>query len=170
MARRGHFPRRSTSRRQTSWFNINIAETAVASGAAVLLSSLTAVGLAFRPFTVIRSRGVILVSDATAVTMAAFAIEVVDETQITGGIGVIPTPLTEADSDEFFVYEPVGTTGYQIAGAGATDVFSGQAFPFDSKAMRKVGIDESIAMVVENQGSGNTISISVVGRMLIKLH
>ena len=42
---------------------------------------------------------------------------------------------------------------------------------FDSKAMRKVGANEDIAVVVENGAGGdNGAIIRIVGRMLVKFH
>jgi len=167
--RSGFSPRIRSPKRIAIWAFVDVSETAIAAGAAVLLGTGNAALNALRPFTIVRSRGIIFVSDATGVALSVYAEEVIDETQATGGIGVIPTPVTESDSSEFYVYQPVATTGYQVAGAGAADIFSGKTFMYDSKAMRKVGPDETTASVIENT-SANALSVTVFGRFLIKLH
>ena len=95
--------------------------------------------------------------------------QVVSDSAVAAGVGSVPTPLTETDAD-YFVYAPVAfdfefsnATGiYQLAGDGVVHTV-------DSKAMRKVGLDEDVSVVLQQQVGTGAI-LSVEGRFLVKLH
>ncbi len=142
-------------------------------GSSIFALSLTAAELAFRPFTIVRTHLEILQqSDQLAVSefmAAALGICVVSQSASSAGIGAIPTPLTELDSDLWLVYQPM-LHQFLFASAVGFQAMVGVRYTVDSKAMRKVNNDQDVAVVVEGSVTGEGQSISVIGRMLIKLH
>ncbi len=172
MARRGRTYARPAARKMI-WFSAGVAQLNVSASNAVLMSTLNAAALLFRPFTVVRTHLIISYeSDQLAVSefsQGAFGMQVVTEPAAAGGITTVPTPVTEVDAD-YFVYQPLISSFLFSSGVGFSDS-SGQAniFTVDSKAMRKVDIDDTIAMTVQNASAFGT-NIAVEGRFLVKLH
>ncbi len=142
-----NFPRRAQTR-VMSWFQIIPATTAtaVAAGTGILLASLNATALAARPFTVVRTRGLLLwQTDQAANTedpFGVFSMQVVTESAVAAGIGSIPTPATETDAD-YFVFEPVADSLIVSSAIGIFNPHAQAIHRFDSKAMRKVGVWEN---------------------------
>ncbi len=93
---------------------------------------------------------------------------VVSDQASAAGVGSVPTPVTESDAD-FFLYEPL-MAAFTFADATGIDADSGTVTQFDSKAMRKVGINEDVVLVVENEHSTQGAAVTIIGRMLLKLH
>ncbi len=162
------------SRRESVWIPIGTFE-ATLSGApsAALGLSLNAAALALRPFTIVRSRGIFQArSDQLAadeIYGADLGMAVVTFQASTVGVTVVPTPVTDKGSDQFFVYEQLFGRIQIGSGAGTgppTDL--SQVVHFDSKAMRKVGEDDDVICAVENEINGVIVVVS--GRMLLKLH
>ncbi len=142
-------------------------------GSAVLVSSLSASALALRPFTVVRTRGVIFVSSDQSANTENQALNyghiVVSDQARSAGIASVPTPVAEDNSD-WYVFE---TLMAAIRVATAASVFSiGESRVIDSKAMRKVDVGQDIVSVVESNATG--ISEGSLFRVyfcdLIKLH
>ena len=177
MARRsptGRFPAlRQGRRREMLWIGFTPTTTAFTSSQAVLLGSSNAAALALRPFTIIRTRGWIKIeSDQTAnseLQWLTYGHIVVKFTAVSAGIASIPTPITEVNAD-FHVYESISSG---VAVSSATSVFeSGFQKGFDSKAMRKVDIDDDVVIVGETPATGISEGLSLTegGRVLVKLH
>ncbi len=171
MARGPHRIIRKGRDRISVWIGVTLRDVSVAADTAVLVGQLNAAALAFRPFTVIRTRLVVgWESDQVAATespMGGFGIQVVTSAAITAGIGSVPTPISEIDAD-YFVYQSL----ISHIEFGSAVGFQKQAFrqyEIDSKAMRKVGPDQDMAITVEETNSFGAV-IAVMGRMLIKLH
>jgi len=108
-------------------------------------------------------------SAASEFTQAAFGMQVVTDSASGAGIASVPTPITDSDSD-FFVYQPLhqeilfkDATGFGL------EQGAGSAWIVDSKAMRKVGINDDIAMTLEVRSAVGS-AIAIEGRMLVKLH
>ena len=162
---------RPPTRRQMVWFQAGLALTVVASGGATLLTVLNAAALALRPFTIVRTRLYIKwASDQLATTenpQGVFTIGTVSEQASAAGIVSVPTGISEADGD-FFVYEGLINEFAFVTGTGF-DGDAGTGYVVDSKAQRKVGINEDVVSAVETRSQGGA-SISVEGRMLVKLH
>ena len=159
--------------RMTRWLSIPINQVAV-DGTAVLAASLSAEALTLRPFTIVRTRITILqLSDQLAVTedqVGGFGICVVSESASAAGVASVPTPLTELNSDLWFVHQTM-LNSISIAGTVSIgDTRSGTQYIVDSKAMRKVNNDEDVVVVVEGSGTGDGQAISFLGRILVKLH
>ena len=166
-ARRGAKP-------HTVWFNLNAGSTAtaVAANTAVLMATLNATGLALRPFTILRSRGIIhWVSDQVATgetPVGDFGLIVTKETAATAGVASIPTPGTETDAD-FFVYQSM-LDDFVFSTGAAWQSGAGVQYMFDSKAKRRVDVDDDMCWVVENIHATAGALCFVNGRMLVQLH
>ena len=171
MARRHRSIQQARSDRIPIWLQGNTFDAAVAGSGRTLLGQLNAGALAFWPFTVIRTRLEIVwesdQSGAAEAPMGAFGMVVVKETASAIGITAVPTPLSESDAD-YFVYQPM-ITSFDFVTAAGFDPNAGSHYTVDSKAMRKVGIDDDIVSVAE-EGNGDGALISVMGRFLVKLH
>ncbi len=158
-------------RRQTVWVGLTSGtdRVNVTANSAFLLAVGTAQLLALRPFTIVRTRGTILVSTdqiaADEEPQMILGMGVFSDTAVAAGIASLPDPITNADGD-WFVFEDV-PFGFKKNADGNT-VWS--SYRFDSKAMRKVGLDEDSALVVANNSAADGGQIIVSGRVLLKLH
>jgi len=153
-------------RRQTFWFGSTFASVTIASAStASLITSLNAAALAFRPFTIVRTRGVFTIrSDQLAGSedqSGAYGRIVVSDQSVAIGVTAVPTPVTDSQSD-WHVYEPfmdslrfLDATGFQLG--------TSRQYIVDSKAMRKVSEGQESAI-----SSG--IVFVVATKILIKLH
>ena len=178
MARRsptGRFPAlRQGQRRETLWVGGIDTQATIAAGAnPLLIGSFNAAALALRPFTIVRTRGLIsLASDqvaASEIQHAAFGIAIVSDQASAIGVTAIPTPRTDSASDLWFVYEWLfnefvlgDSTGFQEGGVKTKEI--------DSKAMRKVEDGEDLVAVVEGGLVGLGFDFGSFFRVLIKLH
>ncbi len=158
--------------RSNVWLGAGLVVTGVAASATVLLSSLNAAALALLPFTIVRSRlSVFWGTDQAATSefaQAVFSSQVVTAAAATAGIGSVPTPLTETDAD-FIIYRPMFSDLRLASAVGFDQTGGNQTFEVDSKAMRKLGIDDQLVFVIENRSPVGT-QIAIEGRMLVKLH
>ena len=86
------------------------------------------------------------------------------------GIGSVPTPLSQTDAD-YFVYQP-WFAGFTFGSSASFTNSPSQdhAWVVDSKAMRKVGLDDDVATVVEAGVGTFGVNVSVEGRFLVQLH
>ncbi len=167
--------RSSGPQRLTMWLDITTAE-ATLSGApsAVLSNSLNAAALALRPFTVVRTRGILFLRSDQLVTGETYGVgmaqAVVSEQASAIGVTAVPTPVTDKESDLFFVYESLFGAIFIGSGAGTGVPTSGggEFMKWDSRAMRKVNDDQDVVLTLENEING--VQVTVTGRILIKLH
>ena len=123
-------------------------EVTIGATAKVLLGSFTA----DLPTTVRRTRGLVSFrTDQTAgseLPFGAFGMCVVSDDAFAAGAASIPGPFTDAFSDLWFVHEFfIAPTRYATV-AGQDN--SAMIVSIDSKAMRKVGEDETVAVMIEN--------------------
>ena len=172
----GFIVRGGKSRRETFWIGgTAFSQTLVANTTAALVLALSAGALALRPFTIVRTRGIIRVtsdqSGASENYGASYGKAVVSEQANAIGVTAVPTPTTDNASDLWFVYEfLLGRFLFQDA-TGAQDV--GVERLIDSRAMRKVEDGQDVVTVVEGPGAGGGTSGSLINsfdRMLVKLH
>ena len=173
MPRRRSYPAlRQGQRRKSSWFAgpDETAATTVAAGSADLQSVLNAVGLQYRPFTIVRTVGQIFISSDQAaggeLFHGAFGLAVVSEQAAAAGTGSLPTPITEQGSEFWLLYQLVVAQGFQAAGESA----SYQVFNFDSRAMRKVDEGQTVVSVFENGSGSAGIDYLARFRYLVKMH
>ena len=171
---RRSFGRRVGVRRATVWLSTVPQETTITGGTgAVLLTSLSAAGKAFLPFTVVRTVGMLYISSdqvANSETQfVAYGAAVVSEQAVAIGITAIPTPITDIDSDLWFAYQ-TAVNATQVASSIGMGFAAGTAYPFDSRAMRKVDEGEDVVTVLETAGISDGVVVRSTDRILVKLH
>ena len=159
-------------RRATEWVaSADQGSQAVASNTKVLLQSFTPT----EQQTIIRSRGIIYVAPA-AITgslelQGAFGIAVVSNQALAAGAASIPGPWTEASWDGWLAWVPwafrVDIGAGQATGPTLVGENIGTTYQLDSKAMRKVELNESIVIMAESQVSA--VNVTTPFRMLFKL-
>ena len=129
------------------------AATALAANTAVLDSS--AIPLV-EGETIVRVRGQIIVgTDQVAAAeewAGAVGMCVVTDQALAVGIGSIPTPYSDQDSDLFFMHQFFGG---RLMAAADDQIMT--RFEFDSKAMRKLPSGSSLAVVVETANAGGIL-------------
>jgi len=170
--RSGLVLRGGKNRRESLWAVTPTSTVSIGSpGLAILAFSLTAAGLALRPFTVVRHRLVWFArSDVVTggeVWGGAVGGCVVSDQASAIGVTAVPTPITDQQSDLWYFYEQ------QFGRFGGTQVEEvGRQMQIDSKAMRKVEEGEDLIIVLETAAVTEGASmVSVIGgRFLIKLH
>jgi len=171
MARRSRVAYVRPKARSMVWLGLSLDNTVLASNAATLILSLNAAALALRPFTVTRTRfGYRFTSDqnaASEVPAGVLTAQVVTDQAVAAGVASVPSGIAEADAD-FFVYESVFAETVILTAVGFDQTGSNKGV-VDSKAMRKVGNNQDIAIVVELEGQGGA-ELAIEGRMLVKLH
>jgi len=160
-------------RRETVWFSSVFFAQTLAVATPVLLTSLGAAALAVRPFTVIRTRGELLIrSDQTANTEdqgAAYGRAVVSDQAVAIGVTAIPTPVTDSGSDLWYVYQ-VLLNSTILSSAVGFDGSPGKQYTVDSRAMRKVEDGQDIVSVLEGSGIGAGSVVLGFTKSLIKMH
>ncbi len=173
---RGHRNFRSNlirTGRKTFWFGgVFVRSDITAINTAVLTTSLTAAALALRPFTIVRTRGIVtLRSDQIAATeqqQAAYGLTVVSDQAVAVGVTAVPSPVADSQSD-WFVYQPM-IGAFSFATAIGFEQVGLERYEIDSKAMRKVEEGQDVISVVESGAATGGITVSEFNRILIKLH
>ncbi len=158
--------------RQNVWGSISIQEQTVAANTQVLLGTLSAAFLLLRPFTIVRTHLKVHwrvdQSGATETPNGALGHVVVNDQAAGIGVTAVPDPITNADAS-FFVWQPL-ITDILLATAVGFDTPAGSLEDVDSKAMRKVGPNEDMAITMANESASDGGIITIIGRMLVKLH
>ena len=159
------------STRATSWGIIG-PFSQLLNNAAVVITSLNAEFLAKRPFTIVRTHMVVRISSdqlaADEPQLGAIGCCVVSEQASAIGVTAVPTPVTDGDSDLWYVHQPL-LSGFDFGSAIGFDSSAGEVYTIDSKAMRKVNDDEQVLTVVEQTSAvSEGVSITGFGRFLIK--
>ena len=126
--------------------------TKLTTGAAVLVDGVT----------LVRIRGQLTIALETAAAKAdgyhgAFGIGVVTVPAFTAGAASVPTPITELDWDGWLYHQFINVKAADAIAAGAAanepgqvhNVLAVQRFDVDSKAMRKLRINDIIFAVME---------------------
>ncbi len=177
MGRGRGFTRRDGSivRRQTEWLATEVQTdfSALAANTIQLDAVLSVPEKAFRPFTIVRTLGLLyVISDQNSADEQPFGGIggiVVQDQAVSIGVTAIPDPENDAASDSWFLHQfwaaPI------IVGDGTGFSGSpGQQYLFDSRAMRKVNNEEDIAFMITNASGAAGIEFLWKIRMLIKLH
>jgi len=155
------------ARRKTHWTELRAVPADFTATGSTLIAS-TAVG--HEGETLVRTRGYI--SGVLTVASApgdgffgAIGMAIVTVAAATIGITAIPTPLTEAGWDGWFVHRYFDC---RAGLSGSNDQLV--ALDIDSKAMRKANEDEQIVMVLEVIESGTaTLRLGAAVRMLSQI-
>ncbi len=171
MARRSQ-PFRHTVRRGTFWGRspADAAVTALAGGAAILDS--TAIP-APQGQTISRIRGHLAVrSDQNAAgedTVGAVGVLVASDEAVAVGVGSLPTPYTDQDSDLWMMHQYFSHSFTFLSSVGFQDQ-SFSIWEFDSKAMRKMESGQTMCFIVENgAAAGSGISYYLNFAVLFKV-
>ncbi len=173
---RSRFPLavRSGQRRETKWLSVSPGLATLTATGGTLLAVLSAGAKAFRPFTVMRTHILLQVTSdqivATEDQVGAYGLAVVSDEASAAGVASIPTPISNASSDKWFVYQMFFNSWAVSSAIGAVNRSGGQVYQIDSKAMRKVDVGEDIVFVAEFDATGEGFRIIDGGRILIKLH
>ena len=134
----------------------------------LIFASLTVAELAKRPFTITRTVGTLFVrSDQTAARefpFGAMGMMVVSEKAVTTGATAVPDPITEQESDEWYVYQAMASIG-----TGSVAEPNIMSFPFDSRAQRKVQDGEDTVTVLANGSAAFGLDFYLNFRQLVKL-
>ncbi len=179
MAHRRTGPARSfrgSTRRDTVWFSMTATQNVlVGANSAAIILSLNAAALALRPFTIVRTRGLVLGrSDQLSANedySASLGYAVVSDQAVAIGVTAVPTPVTDLASDFWFVHETIMGRFDSGTNVGLTELGGVAAFSrYDSKAMRKVDIGQDLVVVLESTALNTGIEIDHQARMLIKVH
>ncbi len=158
-----------TQRRLTRWLSVStFTNNTIGVGGAALLTNLSAVGLAYRPFTIVRSRGVIFVASDQQAGSENYGISYgqIVITEVAEGVGItaVPTPIAEPESDWFVFKQVLG----RLVLSDATGIYeAGHMVEYDSKAMRKVDVGDQVSSVVEVPATG--ISEGVLFRSFLRV-
>ncbi len=172
---RRSFGRAAGPRRQTDWLASvdNTAFAALAASQAIFDQSFSGSGTPNAPFTIVRTRGSLFVrSDQVANAeepFGAIGFAVVSSQAAAIGVTAIPTPISDEPSDMFFVWEPWAASNV-VASAVGIDANGVREYKIDSKAMRKVGFNETVAVTIENANATAGALFLIKFRMLVKLH
>jgi len=169
VVRRSSGFRRSPGR-LTEWLGQSFATdaTTLAASSGVIHASLSATGLAKRPFTVTRTVGLfsVMSDQAGAIEhpLLVCGAMVVSEKAVATGFVAVPDPVTEVDSDEWFLYQALsGPTATALTNNGVEQVH------FDSRAQRKVQDGEDIVFMVANPNAVDGARFWFQFRVLVKL-
>ncbi len=164
--------------RTKMWIGDGVGVQNIAASATVLVGTLSAGALLLRPFTILRSYLEVHVQSDQSTAIEAFIASVgeIIVTDTATGIGVtaIPDPsgISGDPEADWFLWSSVmnsffidinGTDGIGVDGN------NGMHYQLDSKAMRKVGPDDDLALMFSNETAVG-LPLSTNGRRLIQLH
>ena len=171
--RSGLVLRDGRQRRQMLWLQaVEIEATGTTAGFTTLLTSLNAAALALRPFTIVRTRGLLVARSDQVAASEFFSIAygdiIVTDQAVAAGVGSVPTPAAEPQSD-WHVFERL--SGQFDFGTGVGFQIDSVERVIDSKAMRKVDLGEDLIGVQEvTLVSDGGVTLNSFTRVLIKLH
>jgi len=142
-----------------------LAVTAIGANASVLMeTNATLINT-----TIIRTRGLLTtlpqVFSADLNIIGAFGIGIVSDQAAAAGAASIPGPWTDKDWDGWFVWLPFSWRFEVTDDVGR--LIASVSTEIDSKAMRKVGANETVVVMAESQGAA--LNVSNPFRMLVKL-
>ena len=157
--------------RLTEWFfqDFQTGVLQITANTFQVLTSLSAAGLAKRPFTITRTVGSLYVrSDQVAAIedpFGALGALVLSEKAVATGATATPDPVTEGESDSWFMYMTWYVGGNSTANAGK----DWAVYNYDSRAQRKVEDGESISFILSNANTAHSCTFIHNFRMLVKL-
>ncbi len=165
--------RLGSQRRETLWTPIAPAIINLTATGTSLAYSASAAEQALRPYTIIRTHlHLSIVSDqviAQEDQHMAIGFAVVSDQAQAIGITAVPTPITDLDSDAWYLHHFLSNEFCFITGVGFNSG-GNQQVEVDSKAMRRVedGFNNVVTLEVASFSDG--MSITTAGRQLLKLH
>ena len=159
-------------RRPTFWEGGRINQ-AVASGVSVSSVIVSEATLENSPNpTIVRSRGdlLVMITSGGAPASGQFTSGLIVVTADALAAGAVPSPLQDIGSDWLWW----SNRGMRTVSGGAASDEDGEAgivrIPIDSKAMRKVGLNQALILVSAMQPETATVGVHIVGaiRVLLK--
>ena len=156
------------------WIGDGVGLTTIVASANGLVGLLSAGALLLRPFTILRTRMLIsFESDQIAASerpFGSFGEIVVTSTASAIGATAIPSPgsTTGDPNADWFVHQNMAASLQFLSGVG----FEGNEathYVVDSKAMRKVGPDDDVVLMFQEEGGFGAV-LGTQGRRLIQLH
>ena len=161
----------SGPKRQVTWIGSADQNTvAVATGASAIVASFAPDSVPFNKPTIVRTRGEIGVRPESAGAdlgvSGAFGVCVVNSDAFAAGAASIPAPFDDAGWDGWFVWQSVARHVEFVDGTGF-EINAMWNWQVDSKAMRKVGDNETIVLMYQSQVGAVQVAMHL--RMLIKL-
>ena len=159
------------------WIGTGVGQSVLPASSKLLVGSLTAAALALRPFTILRTHlQVDIRSDQeTAIEhlIASLGIIVVTETAAAIGVTAVPDPSGisgDPDSDWFLWTALANSFFIDINGTDGIGVSTLlNRYTLDSKAMRKVGPEDTEVIMLSNDTAVGA-SVTTQGRQLVQLH
>ncbi len=159
-----------TQKRQSTWIGQADQDViAVGSGSSVIISSFSPSGAGLLHPTIARTRGIVYVAPQSFAADlgpgGAYGVCIVSDEAFAAGATSIPRPFTDSNWGGWFVWRSFrhqlefGDNSGKMQWQGSTEV--------DSKAMRKVGDNETIVMMAESQTGA--INVAMHLRMLMLL-
>jgi len=160
----------SGPKRQNQWVAPAAqAYLSVGSTNSVIIASFTPDAQGLNHPTVVRTRGQVSIKlptyAADANVVGAFGVGIVTEQAFNAGQASIPETFDEADWGGWFVWRSF-SLHYESITAASSFIASWE-FEVDSKAMRKVGPNDTIVLMASSQVGAFDISMPL--RMLLKL-
>ncbi len=163
--------------RLTEWTGTSEAGVAfqnVASNTKVIALQFSAASfLDLVPCTIVRTRIDILWEtdqiSAGEIQIGALGAAVVSDVANQAGAASIPGPISDPTFAGWFVFQPLQNRFNFQTGVGFESV-AGKQYTIDSKAMRKVKIEEAVVIMVETAASSDGARFALNVRMLLKLH
>ncbi len=163
---RGARPIRRFPKRLTQWIgSADQGVQSVATGATAILEQNATLG----GTTIVRTRGIMSIAGqsgaADLVIKGAIGFGLVSDQAFAAGAASVPGPWSDPDWAGWFLWQAFR---WQLEFADATgrQLFD-RIFQFDSKAMRKVGANETLVLVAESQTGAFNIDMGY--RILLKL-
>ncbi len=155
------------------WVGAGLVPLAMPASTKTLQGTYSAGILSLRPFTILRTRFDIFYSTdqgaATETPLGTYAEIIVTETAAALGVTAVPNPSSvDGDPDQdWYVYQGMNDDLFFATSAGFEK--RGHHYIVDSKAMRKVGPSDDLAVVTDQQNAVGA-TLHVLGRQLIQLH
>ena len=184
LLRRGSRLGRATAspRRLTAWIPGTGGTTVLTTTDSIAAFLGSAVQPTVEGLTIIRNRGELVLALCASSAIAsgfrgAFGIGIATLAAVTAGIASVPTPITEADAENWLYHRFFTLTGCDaIAGGAALDeelvhpVTASLRIDVDSKAMRKFPSEMALYAAIEVVESGTcTMTADWNSRALVKL-
>ena len=156
---RSRAPRARTERRKSTWVGpADQGYQAVATGAKVIVAAFDPQASFMLNPTIVRTRGevsIFLAAGADVSVTGAFGIAVVTDRAFAAGVASLPDSVTDAGWNGWFVWR-------SFAQVVSFDDATGQrlfafGFQVDSKAMRKIGAEETMVVIAASQAGAFNI-------------
>ena len=171
MARRARARFIRPAPRTKMWIGWGVGLTALTASTLHSVGVYTAGALALRPFTILRTRGIVkYFSDQIVANESPFGVLgsiVVTDTAAALGVTAVPNPGDNPEAS-WFTYQACMARVEVGDGTGFDGNF-GAEYIIDDKSMRKVGPDDDVNLLFD-QSAALGATLFTLGRTLIQLH